>query len=111
MRRPRSTRGTEIMASVREMSARGATPQEIAHQVRTSHGHVIQAIRVLRDAPDLAAKVERGQISLIYAYRALTARRMCAPAAAFADLSGHQDTRGDVQGRSSPVRDRPARST
>jgi hypothetical protein len=76
IRLPRTARGTEIMAIVREMSTISATQQEIAQRARTSQGHVIQATRLLQGAPDLAAEVERGQISLTNAYRLLVARTL-----------------------------------
>jgi hypothetical protein len=110
MKPPRTTRSREIMAIVREMSATGASQQEIAQQARTSRGHVTHAVRLLGEAPDLAAGVERGQITLVNAYRILTARKLGAPAAS-TDLQGRQDTHRDVQGRPGPVRDRTAAST
>jgi hypothetical protein len=76
MRPPRAGSGAEIMASVREMSSRGATRQEIAQRARTSQGHVIQARRLLDGAPDLAAAVEQGQVTLTNAYRLLVGRRL-----------------------------------
>lgn len=74
------------MTAVREMSARGATQQEMAQQARTSRGHVVQADRLLAGAPDLAAAVERGQISLTNAYRLLVARTLQQKAASPATL-------------------------
>lgn len=113
MRPPRTARSAEVMTAVRQMSARGATPQEMAQQARTSQGHVVQAGRLLDGAPDLAAAVEQGQISLTNGYRLLVARtlRQKAASPATADVSGPHRTHWDVPGRSGPVRDRPAIST
>jgi hypothetical protein len=63
------------MTTVREMTSNGAAPQQIARLAGTSAGHITQATRLLRDAPDLAGQVEQGQIGLTTAYRALCERR------------------------------------
>lgn len=68
------SRSAEIMAIVRELSDGNVTRQEIARRASTSHGHVSQASRLLRDAPDLADQVERGELGLTNAYRMLYAR-------------------------------------
>jgi hypothetical protein len=73
---PGTRRSTEIMTIVREMSGCGSTQQEIAQRARTSQGHVTQATRVLREAPDLAAQVEAGKIGIATAYRMLYEREL-----------------------------------
>jgi hypothetical protein len=58
------------------MGTSGASQQEIALRAGTSQGHVTQASRLLNSAPDLAAQVERGEISIPTAYRALFERKI-----------------------------------
>jgi hypothetical protein len=71
-----NSRSTQIMITVREMGASGASQQEIAQRAGTSQGHVTQASRLLDNAPDLAGQVERGEIGITTAYRALLQRRL-----------------------------------
>lgn len=64
------------MATARKMAVAQASQREIASQACTSVGHASQATRILRDAPDLAAKVEQGDLSITDAYRLLIARNL-----------------------------------
>lgn len=69
-------RSALIMATARRLAASHASRQEIALQAGTSVGHASQATRILRNAPDLAAQVERGDLSIANAYRLLIARNL-----------------------------------
>lgn len=71
-----SSRSAHIMATARQLVATHASQQEIALEAGTSVGHARQATRILHDAPDLAAQVERGDLSIANAYRLLIARNL-----------------------------------
>jgi excisionase family DNA binding protein len=62
------------MAVVREMAGSGASTREITAKAATKHRCVLQALAVLRDAPDLADEVSAGTMDLVRAFRALAAR-------------------------------------
>src|ERR1041384_8826191 len=60
-----ATRGQQIMAVAMEMASTGASLQDIAVQARTSETWARVALRLLREAPDIAQEVERRGIDCI----------------------------------------------
>jgi hypothetical protein len=74
-----TTRSQQIMAVARELAASGAGPSDIATRAHTSEQWAALALRVLREAPDLARAVSDGTMGLMPAYRALYKRKLAAP--------------------------------
>jgi excisionase family DNA binding protein len=64
---PARAHGQQLMAAVRDLAGSGATAQEIADKAGSSQPQAALALRVHHRAPDLAARVTAGSVSL---YRA-----------------------------------------
>jgi hypothetical protein len=72
------TRSQEIMAVVMEMAPAGASLRDIAVRARTSESWAHLALRLLREAPDIAQDVSDGAVGLTHGYRAMFQRKFAA---------------------------------
>lgn len=72
-------RSQQIMALARELAGPGAATAQVATRAAASPRRLTQAMAVLRDAPDLAAAVTAGRLTLTAAYRNTRARTCAEP--------------------------------
>lgn len=64
------------MAVAMEMAPAGASLRDIAARARTSESWAHLALRLLREAPDIAQDVSDGAVGLICGYRAMFQRKV-----------------------------------
>jgi hypothetical protein len=66
------------MAVVMEMAPVGASLRDVAVKARTSESWARVALRLLREAPDIAQDVSDGAVGLTYGYRVMFQRKFAA---------------------------------